>query len=164
MIDHRQFPTAGIKVEEIVVERCRPDFNDPGWQTFTLLLEGLPLDHPGPDEVISLYFRLFIGRVVLPGTVYANPCGVVRSPKADHQFFKLARQMQSEWYGQFNKGLASAERVRRRMSELDPLIRQLTHTGVLFIDNHHVFPDRWPDRSSKPSRDRERKRTGNQGS
>ena len=164
MIEHRLFPTAGITVETITVERCRPDINEPVWQTFTLLLEGLPLDSPGEDEVIALYFRLFIGRVVRPGTVYANPCGVVRSPKADPRFFRLARQFQGEWYRQLNHILASPESVRREMKTADPLIRQLKYHGVLFIDNRHVFPDRWPDRQSKPRGDRGRIHLGNQGS
>lgn len=164
MIEHRLFPTSGIKVETITVERYLPDIDHPGWQTLTLLIEGLPLDNPGEDEVIAIYFRSFMGRVVRPGTVYANPRGVVRSPKADPRFFRLARQIQGEWYRQLNDILSSPERVRRKMKTVDPLIRQLEYHGVLFIDNRHVFPDRWPDRQSKPRLDRRRKHSGSQGS
>ncbi len=166
MIEHRLFPIKGIKVETMTVKRCLPDYNDLGWQTFTLLTEGLDLENPGDDEEIVRYFCMLMsrGRVFRPGTVYANPCGVIRSPKADPLFFKLARRMQGEWFGRFNDGLASAEHVNRAMRVVDPLIRQLTHTGVLFIDNRHVFPDRWPDRQSKPRRGRGWKHPGNPGS
>jgi hypothetical protein len=166
MLEYRHFPIEGIKVETVTVERCVPDFNDLGWQTFTLLTEGLDLENPGDNDEIVRYFCMLMsrGRVFRPGTVYANPCGVVRSPKADRLFFQLARQIQGEWYGQFNDCLASPKRVQRAMSAVDPLIRQLTYTGVLFIDNRHVFPDRWPDRQCKSGKGRGWKHPGNQGS
>ncbi len=147
MLELRHFPIEGIKVQSITVARCVPDYNDLGWQTFALLTEGLELDNPGDDDEIVRYFRMVLshGKVFRPGTVYANPCGVVRSPEVSHRFIQSARQLQREWYGRFNDGLASAERVRRAMMGVDPLIRQLTLTGVLFIDNRHVFPNRWPD-------------------
>ncbi len=147
MREYRHLPIDGIKVETITVQRCLPDENDFTWQTFALLTEGLNLDSPGEDDEIARYFRMLMskGRVFRPGTVYANPCGVVRAPKADPLFIKLARQLQGEWFGQFNAGLFSAGRVRRAMQTYEPLIQQLTYTGVLFIDNRHVFPNRWPD-------------------
>jgi hypothetical protein len=148
VLEHLDLPIKGVRVETITVERCRPDYNDLGWQTFSLLTEGLDLENPGKDAEIARYFRMLMsnGRLFLPGTMYANPSGVVRSPKADSRFFRIARQIQNEWYGQFNDGLASANRVRRAMGAVSPLIRQLIHTGVLFIDSRHIFPDRWPDK------------------
>jgi hypothetical protein len=146
MLENRQFSIEGIRVETITVERCLPDYNDLAWQTFTLLTEGLDLENPGDDDEIARYFCVLMRkRRFRPGTVFANPCGVVRSPKADPPFLQLARQIQKEWYQRFNDYLASSQRVQRAMRVLDPLVRQLTHTGVLFIDNQHVFPDRWPD-------------------
>jgi hypothetical protein len=167
MIENECFPIEGIKVDGITVERCDPDISDDlAWQTFTLLTKGLGLENPGEDEEITRYFRMLMskGRVFRPGTVYANPCGVVRSPTADRLFIQSARQIQREWYGRFNNALASAQRVKRAMRAVNPIIRQLTYTGVLFIDNQHVFPDRWPDiipASSKKPRVRPRQRFEN---
>ncbi len=147
MLEHRYFPIDGIKVEKITVDRCQPDYNALEWQTFTLITEGLDVENPGEDEEIARYFRMLMckGRVFRPGTVYANPCGVVRSPRADALFFQVARQIQRDWFRQLNNGLHSAQRVQRAMRTEEPLIKQMKYTGVLFIDSRHVFPDQWPD-------------------
>lgn len=133
-------------VEGVTVERHEPDFNDLAWQTFTLLTPGLVLENPGPDEEIARYLIDLLGKPWLYplGTIYANPCAVVRAEHANGTFLRYARRFQAEWFHRLNQSLFSAERVRRWMDQEDRLARQLIHTGVLIIDNRHIFPDRWP--------------------
>jgi len=147
MHEKRHFPVHEREVEKITIERSEPDFDDLSWQTFTYLTGPLDIESPGDDADIARYFRFLLGKrgCIYPGTIYANPCGVVRSPIADSRFIREARHIQREWYLQFNDILASAGRVHREMNAFDPIIRQLVYTGVLFIENRHVFPNCWPD-------------------
>lgn len=147
----------GVKVKRLTIERGAPNFGDLAWQTLTRLIEGTGLnpDHPGPDAMIHVYFRVLFGRLVRPWTVYANPIGAVRAPLADAEFLCAARRLQREWFKQFNTALDGAERARRKSGEMDPIIRQLSFTGVLFVDNRHVFPNAWPqitDQQREPPR------------
>lgn len=130
----------------VSVEQYEPDFNDLAWQTFTLLTPGLDVEHPGPDEAIAQFLVALLGspRLYPFGTVYANPCAVVRSRYASDEFLRTARRFQAQWFHQFNDSLSSGRRVREQMSLVAPVTRQLVYTGVLVIDNRHIFPDRWP--------------------
>lgn len=130
----------------VTVERHEPDFNDLAWQTFRLLTPDLKVEHPGPDDVIAHFLVALLGKPRLYpfGTVYANPCAVVRSHDATDIFLRMARRFQAQWFHQFNDSLYSGRLVREQMSLRDRVTRQLVHTGVLIIDNKHVFPDRWP--------------------
>ena len=42
-----------------------------------------------------------------------------------------ARRLQKEWFGRLNDVFASPRRVKRSMRLLHPIIKQLTHSGVL---------------------------------
>jgi hypothetical protein len=132
----------------VSVERHEPDFNDLAWQTFTFLTPGLDVEHPGPNDQIArcLIDRLGKHRLFRFGTVYANPCAVVRSEHATDTFLRYARRFQADWFHCFNESLFSATRVRRQMSLEDRVTRQLMYTGVLIIEDKHIFPDRWPGR------------------
>jgi len=144
------FPIQGIRVPVLTVERYYQDFNDPTWSTFSLLTLGLEFENPGLDDEIVRWFRIWVcnSRVFLPGTIYVNPAGLVCSPRGDSRFIQEARQLQSEWFVQFNDVMASAGHVKRLMNQESPIVRQLAYTGVMFIDNRHVFPHQWPDRIS----------------
>lgn len=139
-------PIDVITINGVTVERHEPDFNDLAWQTFMFLTNGLELDNPGEDEVIARYFTTVLSkpRLFPLGTVYANPCAVVRSKHGTDQFLRIARRFQKEWFHCFNEALCSAERVRRQMNLVDRIVRQLIYTGVMVIDGRHIFPDRWP--------------------
>src|SRR5947208_11894637 len=84
----------------VTVERHEPDFNDLAWQTFTLLTRELELENPGEDEVIARYFTALMSKPWLfpLGTVYANPCAVVRSEHATDHFLRFAHRLQNEWF------------------------------------------------------------------
>lgn len=135
------------KMNGIEIKRCVPDWNDLEWQTFSLIIEGIDLENPGDNHVICNLFKLLTCKIspFRPGTLFANPCGIVRTAKVTKQFIKKARQLQREWFSQMNSVLQSAGRVKRAVKNVEPIIRQLQFTGVLFIENHHIFPDRWPD-------------------
>ena len=100
---------------------------DPAWGTVGLLTRGLELEHPGPDEEIVWLFRILVAnpRIFLPGTIYANPCGLVLSPRADRHFVHQARRLQHEWFVRFNDILASPKRVEAVMGRVHPIIKQL---------------------------------------
>jgi hypothetical protein len=172
MVTHFYCPILEFRVRELIRVRCTPNFNDLAWQTFNLLTYGLldadPDDdfyesdlpseyngfrpgNPGEDEMIAALFRVFLSRksIFRPGTVYANPCGVIRAPNADPPFLKLARLLQKEWYCRFGDTLGSPQRVKQVFEGCDPIIRQLMFTGVLFIESRHIFPDKWPDTVQK---------------
>jgi hypothetical protein len=154
MQEYDSFPIDGIKVDKLTVEPYPPNWNDLSWQVFSVILSPLEFDNPGDDEVIARLFSCLISnpRVFRPGTIYANPCGVVRSPQPNKRFFQYARQVQQEWFGRLKDILYSANRVKLAMKQHHPIIRQLIHTGVMIIANRHVFPNKWPDRlgQSKP--------------
>ena len=135
------------KMNDIKIKRCVPDWNDLEWQTFSLIIEGIDLENPGDNHVICNLFKVLTCKIspFRPGTLFANPCGIVRTAKVTKQFIKKARQLQREWFSQMNSGLQSAGRVKRAVKNVEPIIRQLQFTGVLFIENRHIFPDRWPD-------------------
>lgn len=139
-------PIDVFTVNGVTVARHEPDFNDLAWQTFSLLTAGLELENPGEDEVIAGYFIALMGkpRLFPLGTVYVNPCAVVCSEPATDTFLRMARRFQAEWFHRFNESLFSAERVHREMGRVNRIIRQLMYTGVMVIDNRHIFPDRWP--------------------
>jgi hypothetical protein len=134
------------RVDRITVERCEPNFNDLSWQTFELLTQGQWPDNPGDDEDIAILFRVLLGKkgVLRPDTTYANPCGAVRSAQADNQFFRIAKQLRDDWFARFNLALCSSRRVKAEMDRVHPIIRQLTYTGVLFVEGRHAFPNQWP--------------------
>lgn len=142
-------PIQVFAVNGVTVERHEPDFNDLAWQTFTLLTPDLDLDNPGPDEAIADCLIALLGkpRQFPLGTVYANPGAVVRSRNATDTFLRMARRFQAEWFHQFNDSLFSGRRVREQMNLVDRVTRQLVYTGVLIIDNRHIFPDRWPGKT-----------------
>lgn len=139
-------PTHAFTVNDVTVEEHEADFDDLAWQVFTFLTPGLDVEHPGPDEAIAHFLVALLGkpRLYPLGTVYANPCAVVRSTSATDTFLRLARRYQARWFHQFNDSLFSGKRVREQMKLVDRVTRQLVHTGVLIIDNRHIFPDRWP--------------------
>lgn len=135
------------EMDGITIKRCIPNWDDLEWQTFSLITEGIGLENPGDNQVICKLFKVLTCKnsPFRPGTLFANPCGIVRATKVTKQFIKKARQLQREWFGQMNSGLQSVGRVKRAVKNVEPIIRQLQFTGVLFIENRHVFPDRWPD-------------------
>ncbi len=142
-------PLKGGPVDDAVeVARCEPDFNDLVWHTFQLLFGSYELDNPGTDEDIAWLFCVLLKKSspVDLGTLYANPCGVVRSSGPSSRFLRIAREMQREWFSRFNKTMHKSRSVKAAMKD-HGVIRQLALTGVLFIDGRHVFPHQWPDRA-----------------
>jgi hypothetical protein len=160
----RYSPIEIFMQQDVLVERYEPDFNDLAWQTFTLLTPARRLENPGPDVAIARYFTRWLKklRVLQVGTVYANPCAVVRSRGATDHFLRLARRFQREWFCRFNDTLYSAERVRRQMNQVHRTIRQLAFTGVMIVHNRHVFPHQWPD-GERPTRPQQKEPRIKQG-
>ncbi len=145
-------PIEVTSVDGISVERHEPDYNDPAWQTFYFLTSDLDLEYPGVDEMITCWFCKLVSnpRIFQPGTVYANPCGVLRCESANRTFIRLARQIQRDWFRRLNDVFGPTI-LKGLMKRSHGIIRQLTFTGVLFIDNRHVVPHCWPDlRTHKP--------------
>jgi hypothetical protein len=145
-------PISVTRRGELTIERYQPDYNDLAWQCLSYLFAWLP--PLGPDHEIAAAFRYVMAEARELGlrTVYANPAYLVWSQDFSWAFMSEARMAQRAWFGQFNDGLASAERVRRAMDAVHPIIRMLSYTGVLVIDGHHVRPQNWPVRPTREQR------------
>src|SRR5262245_58878954 len=116
---------------QVTILQTSVDFNDLPWNTVTKMCPSL--GSPGLDLVVEYTFRRLLSRQVEYGTLFINPQFLVQSPRPTGRFFREAKRAQKIWFRNLNSVFFSPARVKRIMRPLTPLLRQLYHTGVMFI-------------------------------
>lgn len=104
--------------------------------------------NPGYEKHMEVVFKLIMEDAADCGltNVFSNPVSCVTAKKPTNLFFREARHAQARWFRQVRDILGGSGRVKRTVKRMTPLIRQLTHTGVLVVNGKHVLPNQWPDR------------------
>jgi len=132
----------------IIVQKYNLDEDDFAWATLShLYLDDVsPEDNPGVPSHQESMFRLLTDAYSRFGKlcVFANPIYLVWADEPVAGFISKARKAQGEWFSQFRQIMHTSGRVKRELRRLSPITRQLTHTGVLFLQCRHVFPNAWP--------------------
>ncbi len=138
---------SGQAKQGVSVESCSLNENDFAWSTMTNLFSWLDDEcNPGRPKGQEAAFRILMARPESYGVVnaFANPIRVVRADSPTKIFVAEARLAQVMWFRQFRDMLHSSGMVKRQLKTMSPIVRQLTHTGVLVVNGKHVFPNQWP--------------------
>jgi hypothetical protein len=134
----------------IVVKSVASDDASWAWSTLqNLVPDELTSDqNPGDESIIETGFKFVMEHASRGGinNAYANPAFCVSANTPSMQFFLESRRAQAQWFQQVREILGASGRVKRAVREMTPIVRQLSHTGVLVVDGKHVLPNLWPDR------------------
>jgi hypothetical protein len=128
----------------ITTSKFTPDFNDLAWETLThVVLNGPP---PGRDETTQEIFKLTMrmARELELGTFYANPIYLVRAQRPTTLFIETSKSAQLNWFHQLKTVFHSRSQIEQVRMRTHPIIRQLAFTGLMVIENRHVWPGQWP--------------------
>ncbi len=147
--DQPDGPKDRWKQSGIIVQKYNLEVDDFAWATLSHLYidDVSPEDNPGVPAHQERMFRLLANAYSHFGDVcvYANPVYLVWTDGPVAGFISKAKEAQREWFNQFKRIMDTSGRIKREMRRLSPITRQLTHTGVLFLQGRHVFPNAWPD-------------------
>jgi hypothetical protein len=104
--------------------------------------------NPGREGTIEIMFKVTLADPAGHGilNMFANPAFCVAADRSTRHFIHEARSAQHAWFSRVRKILHSSGRVKRELKKMTPIIRQLSHTGVMVLDGKHVLPNQWPDR------------------
>jgi len=104
--------------------------------------------HPGREEIIEELFKVTMADAAGHGLInaFVNPAYTVTADRATKHFIHKARSAQHTWFSRFRHIFHSSGRVKRELRKMTPIIRQLSHTGVLVLGGKHVLPNQWPDK------------------
>ena len=120
------------------------------WSTLQNLVpdELTPDQNPGDESIIEIGFKYVMKHASGCGIIntYANPAFCVFADEPSNRFFREARRAQAKWFQQVREILGTSGRVKRAVREMTPIVRELSHTGVLLVNGKHVLPNLWPDR------------------
>ncbi|GIW83144.1 MAG: hypothetical protein KatS3mg105_4951 [Gemmatales bacterium] len=141
---------ASSSKQDVVIKEYHVDDSSWPWSTLlNLVPHDVEAEHnPGRDEAMEVVFKLIMEDASVFGltNVFSNPVSCVTAKKPSNLFFREARKAQARWFRQVRDILGSSGRVKRTVRDMTPVIRQLSHTGVLVVDGKHVLPNQWPDR------------------
>ncbi|MBC8356535.1 MAG: hypothetical protein H8E66_31530, partial [Planctomycetes bacterium] len=151
MAASEQVTTLSTQSKRGVVIKTFP-FDDSSWAWGTLLNLVPHLvtveQNPGHEEDMEVVFKLIMEDAASCEltNAFGNPVCCVTARRPTNIFFREARRAQTRWFRQVRHILGSSGRVKREVRMMTPIIRQLSHTGVLVVDGEHVLPNQWPDR------------------
>lgn len=152
-------PNAPVSIETkrgVVVETYPIDDSSWAWGTLANLVPALlsSEQNPGRDQAISIVFKMIMDDAVACGleNAFGNPVYRVTSERPTSEFMEEARKSQNAWFRRAKDMLGSSGRVQRELNQMTPIIRQLSHTGILIINGEHVLPHDWPDRRNERKR------------
>lgn len=141
---------ATVTKQDVVIREFHAEDSSWAWGTLMNLVPHLIAaeQNPGDEEGIENVFKLILADAAecMLTNVYANPIYCVTGGEPTNRFFKEARRAQAKWFRQARNIFGSSNRVKRTVREMTPVIRQLSHTGVLVVNGKHVLPNQWPDR------------------
>ena len=153
--DYCDEPTESTTRLGLHIKRYKPDHNDFAWSTLMHLIPDVFRfeSNPGRPEVQETVFRMVMAQ---PGecglhNAFANPTHGIWADASSMDFIEAARTAQINWFKQFRTIMHSSGRVKRELKQMSPIIRELSHTGVLIADGRHVFPNAWPQYAVKRS-------------
>jgi len=140
-------------MEDVEVKEFDLDNSSWAWGTLLNMVPHLlkAEENPGRDEVMEVVFKLIMEDAASCDltTAFGNPVTFVTAQRPSDLFFQEARRAQANWFSQAQDVFGSSGRVKRAVKEMSPVIRQLSHTGVLIVDGKHVLPNLWPDRPKR---------------
>jgi hypothetical protein len=104
--------------------------------------------HPGRDEAMEVVFKFIMEDAEGCGllNVFGSPVCSVTARNPSTAFFREARRAQTNWFRQSRNIIGGSGPVKRAVKQMSPIVRQLSHTGVLVVDGKHILPNMWPDR------------------
>jgi len=121
-----------------VIRTYEPDANSWAWSTMQCLLPDIATagDNPGREDGVVECFKVTMADPEGHGLInaFANPIYCVTADRPTRHFIHEARSAQHSWFSRVRKILHSSGRVKRELKKMPPIIRQLSHTGVLVLD------------------------------
>lgn len=134
----------------VITKEFSPDDDSWAWSTLQHLAPDClsKQDNPGREEHMEPFFKLVMDDASQFNlkNVFCNPPFLVTSDKPTPPFLRAARKAQGAWFQRVRAIFGSSGRAKRELRKMTPIIRQLSHTGILIVDGKHVLPNQWPDR------------------
>ena len=136
--------TATHKERGTTMYPAEPDDNAWAWSTMVNLVPCVlsAESNLGQDKFIEGAFKLVMADPEGHGlkNAFANPACLITSDRLTRHFVAKARRAQAMWFHRVRDILHTSGRVKRELRKMSPIIRQLSHTGVLVIEGKTCVP------------------------